>query len=65
MFNKTLAYARLEWFLACQKVRRTEPLAGHGKLDARKIIGFVLKNFNKNCYFTDCFVFFSNFMLLF
>ena len=43
MFNKTLAYARLEWFLACQKVRRTEPLAGHGKLDPRKIIGFVLK----------------------
>ena len=24
-----------------QKVRRTEPLAGHGKLDAREFIGFV------------------------
>ena len=37
------AYARLEWFLACQKVRRTEPLAGHGKLESRKKIRFVQK----------------------
>jgi len=29
-------------FWLCQKGRRTEPLAGHGKLDSRKVTGSCL-----------------------